>query len=108
MANGHFYFLDDQYYTDFPDPQLMRNKENVNGLVHDRPCFCAFQDNATGLYWMIPISSQVQKFRAVYQQKVQKYGFCDTIAFGKVWAMRKRSSFRICVLWRVSTSRMST
>lgn len=81
MDNGHFYFLDDQYYTDFPDPQLMRN--------HDRPCFYAFQDNVTGLYWMIPISSQVQKFRTVYQQKVQMRGFCDTIAFGEVLGHEK-------------------
>ena len=39
MDNGHFYYIDDQYFIDFPDPMLMQNKETVNGQAHDRPCF---------------------------------------------------------------------
>lgn len=61
MDKGHFYYINDQYFIDFPDPMLMNNKEAVNGQAHDRPCFYAFKDTNTGLYWMIPISSQVSK-----------------------------------------------
>ena len=39
MEIGHFYYIDDQYFKDFPDSYLMQNKEKVNGQLHDRPCF---------------------------------------------------------------------
>lgn len=89
MDTGHFYYIDDQYFKDFPDPLLMQNKETINGQVHDRPCFYAFVDNNTGLYWMIPFSSQVSKYRMYYNQKIQKYKKCDTIVFGQVLGHQK-------------------
>lgn len=84
MEKGHFYFINDQYFIDFPDTMLMSNKESLNGRSHNRPCFYAFEDNKTGLCWMIPISSQVKKYREYYNKKIQKYKRCDTIAFGYV------------------------
>lgn len=36
MDKGHFYYINDQYFTDFPDTKLMQNKENINGQPHDR------------------------------------------------------------------------
>ena len=48
MEVGCFYYLSDQYFVDFPDKGLMRNKESVDGQDHDRPCFYAFQDKKTG------------------------------------------------------------
>ena len=29
MEIGHFYYIDDQYFKDFPDSYLMQNKEKV-------------------------------------------------------------------------------
>ena len=89
MEIGHFYYLRDQYFADFPDSQLMQNKETINGQVHDRPCFYTFKDNKTGLYWMIPFSSRINKFSAIYNKKMQKYGKCDTIVFGDVLGHNK-------------------
>lgn len=89
MINGHFYYIEDQYYIDFPDPMLMQNKEAVNEQAHDRPCFYAFEDSATGLYWMIPFSSQVSKYRKYYNDKINKYHRCDTITFGYVLGHEK-------------------
>lgn len=89
MENGHFYYIKDQYFEDFPDPHIMKNKETVEGQVHDRPCFYAFQDKKTELYWMIPFSSQVEKFHGIYEQKMQKYRQCDTIVFGEVMGHEK-------------------
>jgi len=89
MDIGHFYFLTDQYFIDFPDEYLMKNKEVIGGIVHDRPCFFAFQDGKTGLYWMIPFSSKVEKYKTIYEQKIKKYGKCDTIAFGDVLGHEK-------------------
>ena len=89
MKLGHFYFLSDDYFIKFPDSYLMSNKENVKGTVHDRPCFYAIYDISTSLYWLIPISSQLTKFKAIYHGKINRYGECDTIAFGKVLGYEK-------------------
>ena len=89
MQEGYFYYLSDQYFIDFPDRFLMKNKEVINGQPHNRPCFCAFKDIGTGLYWMIPFSSQVDKFRDVYNKKVKKYKYCNTIKFGYVLGHEK-------------------
>lgn len=89
MNAGHFYYINDQYFIDFPDPLLMQNKEKLNGQMHDRPCFYAYQDLKTKLYWMVPFSSQVGKFQKYYNQKINKYHHCDTIAFGNVLGHKK-------------------
>lgn len=89
MTTGHFYYITNQYFVDFPDLYLMQNKEIIKGQKHDRPCFYAFQDNATNLYWMIPFSSQTGKFRAIYDTKIKKYHQCDTLVFGKVLGYEK-------------------
>lgn len=89
MKTGHFYFLNDNYFEDFTDTRLMQNKESINGTFHDRPCFYAFQDTKTGIFWMIPCSSQVDKYRRYYNQKTSKYGNCDTISFGNILGHEK-------------------
>lgn len=89
MEIGHFYYLEDQYFLDFPDKKLMQNKEIVCGQPHDRPCFYAFLDKNTGLYWMIPFSHKIEKFRGHYNKKIKKYGICDTIVFGNVLGCEK-------------------
>lgn len=90
MDEKHFYFLDDQYFIDFPDSYLMKNKEIINGISHDRPCFYAFKDQSNpNIYWMIPFSSKVAKFKNVYNKKVNKFGKCDTIVFADVLGHEK-------------------
>lgn len=89
MNKGHFYYINDQYFIDFSDNYLMKNKEVINGQVHDRPCFFAFKDSQTGLFWMIPISSRIEKFQKIYSNKIKKYGKCDTIVFGEVLGYKK-------------------
>ncbi len=89
MDAGHFYFLTDQYFIDFPDKNLMRNHETINGVQHNRPCFFAFEDKTTGLYWMIPFSSKTKKFHDIYQNKIEQSGICDTILFGDVLGYEK-------------------
>ena len=45
MNTGHFYYIEDQYFLDFQDSQLMKHKETVDGILHNRPCFYAFEDS---------------------------------------------------------------
>ena len=84
MNKGSFYFLLEKYFIDFPDPSLEKNKEVFDGVYRDRPCFYAYQDDKTGLYWMIPISSKLDKYHMEYNKKINKYGICETIVFGIV------------------------
>jgi hypothetical protein len=39
MNTGHFYYIEDQYFLDFQDSQLMKHKETVDGILHNRPVF---------------------------------------------------------------------
>lgn len=89
LTEGTFYYINDDYFTDFPDSSLMQNKETVNGQPHNRPCFFAFADSQTGLMWMIPISSQVGKLHQIEQKKIARYGKCETILFGEVLGHEK-------------------
>ncbi|MBQ0010774.1 MAG: hypothetical protein KBS76_06720 [Ruminococcus sp.] len=89
MDTGHFYYITDQYFADFPDPYLERNKETVDGDLHDRPCFYAFKDSHTGLFWMIPFSSQTSKYHIVFDRKMARFHRCDTIAFGHILGHEK-------------------
>ena len=82
MLDAQLYFLSDQYYQDFPDDKLMKNKDVINGMPHNRPCF--FDSKTAGIYWIVPISSRYEKFRRIEQEKIKKYGRCNTIRFGVV------------------------
>lgn len=84
MKIGHFYFLKDEYFNRFTDKYLMKNKESIGGKEHGRPCFYVFRFDETGIYWTIPISSNMEKFQKIFSDKVLKYGACDTIVFGNI------------------------
>ena len=79
MEVKHFYFIKDNFFEDFQDPALMKNKEDGHG----RPCFFAVKDS-DGLFWMIPISSKVEKFRQIFNNKIARHKKCDTIYFANV------------------------
>lgn len=89
MLKGNFYFIKNEYFERFSDPFLVQNKEETGNEKHDRPCYYSFEDNNTGLFWLIPFSSKVEKFKAIYNHKIKKYKKCDTIVFGKVLGFEK-------------------
>lgn len=88
MIQGHFYYLDEQYYNDFNDPNIQRNHETINGITHDKPCFCAIEGD-NGIFWLIPISSKIDKYHKLADAKIQKHHKCDTILFGNVLGHEK-------------------
>jgi hypothetical protein len=94
MDNGRFCFLSDRYYDDFQDDYLMRNKETINGVMHNRPCFFVFRDGLMPeILWLIPISSNYEKYKHLYDKKVLRYGKCNTIRLGEV--LGKQAAFLI-------------
>lgn len=76
---GYVYYISDDYNRDVADPCLMQNK----GEHHGRPCYCCKLSQETGLYWMIPLSSQKNKYWQKYNQSVAKYGNCMNLVLGK-------------------------
>ena len=62
MLRAQLYFVSNEYYQDFPDDQLMQNKDTIDGVPHSRPPFFAFPDTRVPeIYWIIPIEPFPQK-----------------------------------------------
>ena len=91
METGRLYFVKDEFYEKFSDCGLLGNKEVIKGKEHNRPCFYLFKLKEEKIYWMIPISSQVEKYEKVYKKSIAKYGLCDNISFGYI--LGKKSVF---------------
>lgn len=83
MKQGNLYFIKDEFYERFKNCGLLENKEVINGKPHKRPCCYLFKfDNDNGsIYWMIPISSKVDKYKKQYKHSMEKYKQCDNISF---------------------------
>ena len=80
VMQGYSYHIKNAFFDMVNDKFLMSNKENGNY----RPHFLAIQDNKNkDLYWMIPISSQVEKYKKIIEKKIERYGKCNTIIIGK-------------------------
>ena len=86
MQVGKLYFVKDEFYERFKGYGLLENKEVINGKEHNRPCcyLFNFKEDNEDIYWMIPISSQIAKYKEQYQRSMDKYGKCDNISFGYV------------------------
>ena len=86
MEIGKLYFIKDKFYERFKDCGLLENKEVIDGKEHNRPCcyVLKFNKEDTDIYWMIPISSKLEKYEAEYQKAIKKYGVCDNISFGYI------------------------
>lgn len=82
MEQGKYYYITDEYYQKFKNCKLMGNKEEDSNGKHGRPCFYCFK--ADEYFWMIPISSKVEKYEKLYNKKVIKYPNYDGIRFGYV------------------------
>ena len=62
---------------------------NDNGLLlnHEkgktRPTYFIIKDG--DILWFIPLSSKIQKYKNIYNNKIRKYGRCDSILIEKVF-----------------------
>lgn len=87
ISVGSFYFIKDSFFNIIDDPELMKNKENGN----KRPCYYCFKRKEyDNIIWFIPISTKVDKYQKIYNNKIQKQiklgkkPSIDTIVFGNV------------------------
>lgn len=79
IRQGYSYHIKDEFFCLVDDKYLMSNKEQGNY----RPHYYAIQDKKNPkLYWMIPISSQAEKYKEIIEKKKKRYGRCNTIVIG--------------------------
>ena len=81
MISGHFYFIKEDFFNSLTNCNLMLNKDDDNAK-NGRPCHYCFENNK--MFWMVPISSQVEKYRSIYNKKIEQRKFYDGIRFGFV------------------------
>ena len=55
------------------DPYLKGNKEA------NRPHYYCFKDKENGLYWMIPLSSRIDKYKRIINRKISSGKPCDIL-----------------------------
>ncbi|WP_437834550.1 type III toxin-antitoxin system CptIN family toxin (plasmid) [Niallia taxi] len=77
--NKHYiYKVKDEYFDDFPDPFLKTNKGQ------SRPNYYVFEGDNKEVLWLIPLSSKVEKFERIMQQKTTQGKPCDVCHVCKV------------------------
>lgn len=80
IITGSLYFVSDEFFAKIQDPYLKINYENTK-----RPHYFAFKDSETGLYWLVPCSSKIEKFECLIQKKQEQHKPTDTIRIVKVF-----------------------
>ncbi len=78
MKKTGFYIIKDKFFEDMSDPYLKGNKEG------NRPHYYCFKDTSTRIYWMIPLSSRIDKYRRIMEKKEKAGRPCDLIHIVKL------------------------
>lgn len=85
MQKGYLYFISDQYYEKYTKDVFTGNKAEIDDEPHNRPCYYAFKDDQNDqIFWMVPVSSKVEKYEKLRDHIKKRYGVCDKISFGYV------------------------
>lgn len=80
ITEGYFYHIKDDYFSIVNENTLMSNYEK-GGY---RPHYFAIRDSSNSdIFWMIPVSSQFAKYKALHDKTVARYHRCTKIVLGK-------------------------
>ena len=75
---GYVYHIKEEYFKVVKDSKLMVNHEGNN----TRPNYFCIKKEDSDLLWFIPMSSKIEKYKKIINDKITKYGKCDTIVIG--------------------------
>lgn len=89
------YIISDQYFSDFPNERYMDNKHE------SRPHYYALKDD-DGTFWMIPLSSKVEKYRVKIESTEKKHGVGSCILYCVVPIHGIDRAVLICDMFPVS------
>ena len=86
IEEGKFYFIKDEFFDLFKEYKLMQNKEAGN----KRPCYFCFNDPKNEkIIWFVPISSKIEKYKTIYENKKKTKKKVYNFVFGKVLGKEK-------------------
>jgi hypothetical protein len=88
MVEHGLYKIKDEYFMDFPHEKHIHNKVG-------RPFYYAVKDSS-GIYWLVPLSSQVNNFQHKIEVEERKRGKGKCIRFHIGYIMGTLRAFRIC------------
>ena len=78
-TEGYVYHIKDEYFVKVNDDKLMCNKENGQY----RPTYFCIKDEKTSLLWVVPMSSQYEKYQKIAEKQIAKYGESLGIVLGE-------------------------
>lgn len=81
-----FYILKNDYFQKYDPKKHMMNNNSGNG----RPFYLSIKSKKNEeIFWMIPISSKVQKYKKIYDAKIKTNKSVDILHFCDVSGVRK-------------------
>ena len=78
VKTGYIYHIKDEFFKVVNDEKLMTNHERGK----KRPTYFTIKDKE--ILWFIPLSSKVKKYKKIIDDKIKKYGKCDTILIREI------------------------
>ena len=78
MKKTGFYIIKDKFFEDMQDPYLKGNKAG------NRPHYYCLEDTSTRIYWMIPLSSRIDKYKRIMEKKEKAGKPCDILHIVKL------------------------
>lgn len=78
IKEGYVYHIKNSYFELVNDNKLMKNHEG-NAT---RPNYFCVKMKDSNFLWFIPMSSKVEKYKTIVDNKIKKYKKCDTIVIG--------------------------
>lgn len=79
IQTGYLYHIKDEFFDVVDDDSLMTNHERGK----KRPTYFTIKDG--DILWFIPLSSKVDKYERIVDNKIAKFGFCNSIIIGEVF-----------------------
>lgn len=78
IETGYLYHIKDEFFDVVNDNNLMSNHE----CEKKRPTYFTIKDK--DILWFIPLSSKVDKYQKIVDNKMKRYGRCDTILIREI------------------------
>ena len=78
VQTGYIYHIKAEFFDKISDKSLMTNHENG----HARPTYFTIKDK--DILWFISLSSKVEKYKKIVDNKMKRYGRCDTLLIREV------------------------
>lgn len=77
MQEHSFYIIKDEFFSEMNDPYLKGNKSA------NRPHYYCFKEEEN-IYWMIPLSSRIDKYKAIIAKQEAKGRRCNILHITKL------------------------